>query len=409
MSEKIFNSRIVHKHAVEADWLKAVNFIPKQGEIIVYDVDANHDYERIKIGDGATIVSSLPFVDDSAKQGVSALGTIVGAVNSRVDTISTLVGDTAVSEQISTAIAGKSDNGHTHNYAGSSSAGGAATSANKLNTNAGSSTQPVYFENGVPVKTTYTLGASVPSDAKFTDTVYTHPTHTAKNSGLYKVTVDGTGHVSAATAVGKSDITALGIPAQDTTYSAATTSAAGLMSAADKTKLEGIAAGANKTTVDSALSSTSTNPVQNKIVNEAISNLNALVGDTSVSEQIAASNMIYVGPTAPTDPNIKVWINTAEEGTGIVPVLPRISTITLNANAWTGTSEPYKQVVAINTVTSATKIDLQPTAQQIVSLQNAEISLMIENNGGTVTCYAIGNKPTVGYTMQVLLQEVAYV
>lgn len=87
---------------------------------------------------------------------------------------------------------------HTHNYAGSSSAGGAATSANKLNTNAGSATQPVYFSNGVPVATTYTLGKSVPSDAKFTDT----------------------------------------------TYSAATTSAAGLMSAADKTKLNGIATGA---------------------------------------------------------------------------------------------------------------------------------------------------------------------
>lgn len=44
----------------------------------------------------------------------------------------------------------------------------------------------------------------------------------------------------------------------------------GLMSVADKKKLDGIAAGANKTTVDSALSSTSTNPVQNKIVNDAL-------------------------------------------------------------------------------------------------------------------------------------------
>lgn len=60
--------------------------------------------------------------------------------------------------------------GHTHNYAGSSSAGGAATSANKLNTNAGSATQPVYFSGGVPVACTHTLGKSVPADAKFTDT-----------------------------------------------------------------------------------------------------------------------------------------------------------------------------------------------------------------------------------------------
>lgn len=49
---------------------------------------------------------------------------------------------------------------------------GTASSANKLNTNAGSSTQPVYFTNGVPTACTYTLGASVPSGAKFTDTTY---------------------------------------------------------------------------------------------------------------------------------------------------------------------------------------------------------------------------------------------
>jgi hypothetical protein len=65
---------------------------------------------------------------------------------------------------------GKANANHTHNYAGSSSAGGAANSANKLNTNAGSATQGVYFKDGVPVAMTYTLGKSVPADAKFTDT-----------------------------------------------------------------------------------------------------------------------------------------------------------------------------------------------------------------------------------------------
>ena len=49
-----------------------------------------------------------------------------------------------------------------------------------------------------------------------------------------------------------------------------TTSAAGLMSAADKKKLDGIAAGANKVNIDSALSATSTNPVQNKVIKAAL-------------------------------------------------------------------------------------------------------------------------------------------
>ena len=136
----------------------------------------------------------------------------------------------------------------TAGYAGSSSAGGSATSAVKLDSSAGSATQPIYFSDGKPVATTYTLGKSVPSDAKFTDTTYSaattsanglmssadkskldgiaseankyiHPSYTAKSSGLYKITVDAIGHVSAATAVAKSDITALGIPSSDTTYS----------------------------------------------------------------------------------------------------------------------------------------------------------------------------------------------
>lgn len=108
---------------------------------------------------------------------------------------------------------------HEHNYAGSSTPGGAADSANKLNTNAGSETNPVYFSNGIPVKTKYTLSSSVPSDAKFTDTIYTHPKYDPKSSGLYRITVDDTGHVSETTAVVKSDITALGIPGSQTNVS----------------------------------------------------------------------------------------------------------------------------------------------------------------------------------------------
>lgn len=60
--------------------------------------------------------------------------------------------------------------GHTHNYAGSSSAGGSANSAVKLDTSAGSNTQPIYFSGGKPVAIGYTIAKSVPADAKFTDT-----------------------------------------------------------------------------------------------------------------------------------------------------------------------------------------------------------------------------------------------
>lgn len=64
MAEKILNSRMIQKHDIEENWEKAVNFIPKQGEIIIYDIDNNYDYERIKVGDGTTTVSALPFSNE---------------------------------------------------------------------------------------------------------------------------------------------------------------------------------------------------------------------------------------------------------------------------------------------------------------------------------------------------------
>lgn len=59
---------------------------------------------------------------------------------------------------------------HTHNYAGSGTAGGSANSAIKLDSSAGSATRPVYFSGGKPVAIGYTIAKSVPADAKFTDT-----------------------------------------------------------------------------------------------------------------------------------------------------------------------------------------------------------------------------------------------
>lgn len=126
---------------------------------------------------------------------------------------------------------------------------------------------------------------------------YVHASHTAHNSGLYKVTVDAEGHVSNAVAVTKGDITGLGIPAQDTTYGDATTGASGLMSAADKKKLDSVAEGANKITVDSALNDSSTNPVQNKIVKAAIdAKANKTHEHTEYENQNAFSS-IKVGAT----------------------------------------------------------------------------------------------------------------
>lgn len=70
----------------------------------------------------------------------------------------------------------------------------------------------------------------------------------------------------------RGDGTTGSITTQDTntTYGTASQSANGLMSAADKKKLDGIASGANKTVVDNALSQGSSNPVANSVVTKRL-------------------------------------------------------------------------------------------------------------------------------------------
>lgn len=61
-----------------------------------------------------------------------------------------------------------------------------------------------------------------------------------------------------------------GYVTENTTYDKATQSSDGLFSKEDKKKLDGISTNANSTIVDSALSSTSVNPVQNKVIKSAL-------------------------------------------------------------------------------------------------------------------------------------------
>ena len=61
-----------------------------------------------------------------------------------------------------------------------------AAAAAKLTTSAGSTTQPVYFDGGVPKACTYKLNKTVPANAVFTDTVYTLPTASASVLGGVK-------------------------------------------------------------------------------------------------------------------------------------------------------------------------------------------------------------------------------
>lgn len=136
------------------------------------------------------------------------------------------------------------------------------------------------------VATASTAGAMSAADKAKLDGIaesannYTHPAHTAHESGLYKVTVDAQGHVSDAEAVTKTDITGLGIPAQDTTYQPAVADGAdGLLTGADKAKLDGVAAGATKVEASTTPGNIKVNGTETAVV--------TIATDEEVTEMLA--------------------------------------------------------------------------------------------------------------------------
>ena len=153
---------------------------------------------------------------------------------------------------LQTEINGKSDKNHTHNYAGSASVGGSAKSAVKLDTSAGSVTKPVYFYDGKPVEINYSIQSNVPSDAKFTDTTYSNMTAATS-------TTAGKGGLVPAPAAGKQASFLRGdgtwVVPDNTTYNTATTASEGLMSSADKIKLDAITASADSVSFTRSLTS----------------------------------------------------------------------------------------------------------------------------------------------------------
>lgn len=123
-------------------------------------------------------------------------------------------------------------------------------------------------------------------------TVYTLPSGKQVASGLYKITTNANGMVTAATAVAKADITALGIPAENTTYDPATANADGLMTSAQFSKLAGIATGAQVNVLESVSVNGSALPINSKGVNIDLSSY-ALKSDISAAVRYKGQVQTY--------------------------------------------------------------------------------------------------------------------
>ena len=86
--------------------------------------------------------------------------------------------------------------------------------------------------------------------------------------------------------------------------------------------------------------------------------------------------------------------------------VPTANTVTLKAADWLGDTSPYSQVAAIDGVTSRTKVDLQPTMDQVDMLYAQSVGFFTVNEGGVVRVQAVGKKPTEDFTIQITMTEV---
>lgn len=272
MANKTFNTRVKNKRDTAANWeAVATTFQPLDGELIIVDTSAGKT--RFKVGryDAAKgrllYYNEIPFTDEYLYNDLNeSQGKIYDRLKS-IDEREPLIGttNTLAVEQVKTAILA-----------------------------------------GRPVVISYTDDTY--GELKFTKFAYSTVQDTIVSDmiayyfghGYILGELIGTNQWNFKTTViaEKSDM------AQFATKEIATTSANGLMSSTDKTKLDSIAEGANKIIVDTELSTTSTNPVQNKAVKAALDEKapSSHTHDEYLSHPIQLQENTDYGITLPSNP-----------------------------------------------------------------------------------------------------------
>ena len=84
----------------------------------------------------------------------------------------------------------------------------------------------------------------------------------------------------------------------------------------------------------------------------------------------------------------------------------KLTEVVLLASAWKGGESPYFQVVEVEGVSVNSMVNLQPSVDQLEIFHEKDLAFSTENDGGVVTVYAIGDKPTNDYTIQATIMEV---
>lgn len=228
--------RIIQKHETETNWNKATKFIPKLGEVIIYDPDANHTTSRIKIGDGTTVVANLPFVQQ-------------GFIDSELSNTS----ENAVQNKV---IKSELDKKQDFLMLKSEATTDTMTISPLIITD--SSTKSVALQDFTLIQGE-TLAGTIGSFESAIETpaiAHSYP----DGNGYTQINIDDVGSITFSAVNNDNEDTVILSGISEPTFDT---------DAANKSYVDTEVA-KNKITVDTALSSTSINPVQNKVVNTAL-------------------------------------------------------------------------------------------------------------------------------------------
>ena len=83
-----------------------------------------------------------------------------------------------------------------------------------------------------------------------------------------------------------------------------------------------------------------------------------------------------------------------------------VKTVTIFASKWVGNASPYTQVVNVEGATPRSKVDLQPSKEQLAIFYEKDLAFVAENEDGVITVSCVGQKPTNDYTIQITVTEV---
>lgn len=100
----------------------------------------------------------------------------------------------------------------------------------------------------------------------------------------------------------------------------------------------------------------------------------------------------------------KEWLESLRGGKG--SGVATIGTVSLPAANWVGEGNLHSQVVQVYGTTPNSQVDLTPSVEQLAIFHDKDLALVAENEDGVITVYAIGQKPTNDYMIQVTITEV---